>query len=41
MAAQVGEIDKAGRHEVLFSDPLENRAEVCASTAFGFELYWF
>src|SRR6516165_3620600 len=40
IAAQVGEIDKANWRDVVFGDPLERRAEVCAATALGLKTHW-
>ena len=40
IAAQVGEIDKANWRDVVFGDPLERWAEVCAATALRLKTYW-
>ena len=38
MAAQVGEIDKADRRDLVRFNPLEYRAEVRTSTALGLQI---
>ena len=40
IAAQVSEIDQAHRRNLVFGDPLEGRAEVCAATALGLKTHW-
>jgi len=40
MAAEVGEIDQTDWRDVVLSNPVECRAEVCAPSATGFELHW-